>query len=92
MPAGTVLNISGGSSISLADVIGLLEELTGEQVPIDQRPAQSGDVARTGGSTDQARELLGWTPSTELGAGLRRQLDWHRSWRGSEPSTIELAR
>ncbi len=92
VPPGTVLNISGGSSISLADVIILLEELTGEPVPVDQRPAQSGDVARTGGSTDQARQLLGWTPSTELGAGLRRQLDWHRSWRGSEPSTIELAR
>ncbi len=92
LPPGTVLNISGGSSISLADVIALLEELTGQPVPIDRRPPQSGDVARTGGATELAREVLGWTPATELGPGLRRQLDWHRSWRGSAPSTIELAR
>ncbi len=92
LPPGVVLNISGGTSISLAGVITLVEEITGKAVLIDRRPAQSGDVARTGGSTDLARQVLGWAPVTDLGTGLRRQLDWHRSWRAPAPSTIELAR
>ena len=93
LPPGAVLNVAGGTSISLAGVISLVEELTGQSVPVQRRPAQSGDVARTGGSTELAQELLGWSPGTDLRAGSRspaRLASQPASF--STPSTIELAR
>ncbi len=49
---GTVLNVSGGASTSMVEVIELLGELSGAPVPIDRQPTQAGDVMRTGGSSD----------------------------------------
>jgi UDP-glucuronate 4-epimerase len=82
---GTVLNVSGGTSTSMAEVIEMLAEVGGAPVPIDRRPAQAGDVARTGGSTERAQRLLGWKPATDLRTGLSQQLAWHRA-RRSDPA------
>ena len=77
--AGEVLNVAGGTSTSLAEVIATVEELAGQPVPIDHHPEQSGDVTRTGGSTERARSWLGWSPQVDLRDGLAQQLAWHRS-------------
>ena len=73
---GTVLNVAGGSQVSLADLIRQVEELVGARVVIDQQPAQAGDVARTGGDTRRIREVLGWEPATPLADGLARMAAW----------------
>lgn len=75
---GTVLNVAGGSSVALSEVIALVEELAGSEVPVDRKPAAPGDVYRTGGSIERIHELLGWEPKIELRDGLRAQLAWHR--------------
>ena len=74
--AGTVLNVAGGSAVTLADLIRRVEAITGRTVDIDQRPTQPGDVARTGGDTTRIREVLGWTPATDLDEGLARMAAW----------------
>ncbi|MGZ4718566.1 MAG: NAD-dependent epimerase/dehydratase family protein, partial [Acidimicrobiales bacterium] len=75
---GEVVNVAGGTSTSLADVIATIEDLAGRPVPIDHRPEQSGDVSRTGATTERARSWLGWTPEVDLRTGLAQQLAWHR--------------
>ncbi len=82
---GTVVNIAGASSISMADLLRLTGELAGTEVVVDRRPAQAGDVERTGGSIEQARRLLGWEPGVGVRTGLARQLDWHRGRHASRP-------
>ncbi len=77
-PAGSVINVAGGSSVTLLEVVGLVGELVGRSVELERRPAQPGDVERTGGSTDRARNLLGWKPQVPLRIGLARQVAWHR--------------
>jgi UDP-glucuronate 4-epimerase len=77
-PPGTVLNIAGGGSITMIELIQRLGELAGESPEIDRHPPQPGDVLRTGGSIDKAREQLGWEPETSIVAGLQAQLDWAR--------------
>ena len=77
LPAGTVLNAAGGDSMELLDVIDLVGEVTGAPVELDWRDAQAGDVRRTGGSIERARELLGWAPKFDLRAGIERQVAWH---------------
>lgn len=79
---GAILNIAGGSSIALRDLIDLVGTIAGAPVPVLRKPAQPGDVGRTGGSIDQAASVLGWTPQMDLAAGLREQVEWHRK-RGS---------
>jgi|TARA_R110002110_G_scaffold304726_1_gene518771 UDP-glucuronate 4-epimerase len=78
---GTVINIAGGGSTTLADLIDAVGVAVGGPVPIERRPAQPGDVARTGGSIDRARELLDWTPATDIVVGVAAQVEWHRARR-----------
>jgi nucleoside-diphosphate-sugar epimerase len=75
---GTVVNIAGGGSTSMAELIALLGELAGQDLEIEQHPPQPGDVKRTGGDVTAAAEHLGWRPTTDLETGLRAQVDWVR--------------
>ncbi len=74
---GTAINVAGGSSCTLADLVEVVGNLVGHEVPLDRRPAQPGDVGRTGGSIERAGELLGWEPRMGLQAGVARQVKWH---------------
>jgi nucleoside-diphosphate-sugar epimerase len=78
---GAVFNISGGTGISLRDLIALVETEVGAPVTIEERLAEPGDVQRNGGSTVRAREQLGWRPSIGLEEGIRSQVAWHRELR-----------
>ena len=73
---GTVLNVAGGSQVTLAEVIERVEAVTGRAIAIDQRPVQQGDVTRTGGDTTRIRALLGWVPATDLTTGLAEMAAW----------------
>lgn len=79
VPAGSVINLSGGSSVSVLEVIAELERILERRLRVEHRAAALGDVLRTGGSTDRARDLLGWTPAVPLAIGLARQVEWMRS-------------
>ena len=80
--SGTVVNIAGGSHVSMADLIELVGELAGAPVVVQRRPKEAGDVRQTGGSTDRAAEVLGWSPVVPLRIGLAEQLVWSRAQLG----------
>ncbi len=73
---GLALNVAGGASASLRDVIELVGAATGMPVPVTTSGAQAGDVDRTGGDITLARELLGWRPCVGLREGIARQVAW----------------
>lgn len=75
-PAGSVVNLSGGSSISLSDAIATAEELTNTRLLVNYAATAHGDVHRTGGNTDRALELLNWSPEMNLRDGLRSEIAW----------------
>jgi nucleoside-diphosphate-sugar epimerase len=81
VPAGSVVNVAGGSTTTVAAVIEMVGDLLGVEVPVERLPAQAGDVERTGGSIERARALLGWEPHVDLRTGLAAQLAWHRARR-----------
>lgn len=76
---GTVVNIAGGSEVTMNEVIELISELSGRELNIERHPPQEGDVARTGGSVDEALHHLGWSPAFSLREGLERMVEWRRS-------------
>ncbi len=76
---GEVMNVAGGGSARLADLIALAGELAGRPVVIEPLPAQAGDVERTGGSIERATRLLDWEPRTPVAEGLAAEIDWMRA-------------
>ena len=78
---GTVVNIAGGSSITMNDLLALAIDVVGQAPTIDRQPNHAGDVARTAGATERAKRLLDWEPATDLRRGLTAQAAWHRARR-----------
>ena len=77
LPATSIaINVGGGNSTSLNQLISNIESISGRQIDIDQGGVPLGDVIRTGADTNRAIELLGWHPQTGIGAGLRLQYEW----------------
>ncbi len=74
-PPGPV-NIAGGGSSSVNDLLDLIGESCGRPVERITEPAQPGDVRRTGGTTELARETLGWEPATSLVDGVAAHVEW----------------
>jgi nucleoside-diphosphate-sugar epimerase len=85
---GTVLNIAGGESATVNELVTLLEALLDRELPVAYLPPQPGDVDRTGGSIERVQDLLGWKPETSLHDGLTRQVEWVRS---EEPASLVSA-
>lgn len=82
--AGQVINIGSGRDVSVNDVAHTL--LRSLKLPEDllrythERPGQ---VARHISSTDRAKQLLGWEPTTSLEDGLVKTIAWYdnnRDW------------
>ena len=71
-----IYNVGGGHEATLAEIIGLLEELSGRSAVLDRKPAQVGDVRRTAADTTRAETDLGWHARVGLRDGLKSQLDW----------------
>jgi nucleoside-diphosphate-sugar epimerase len=82
-PDGSVLNLGGGSRVSLADVLDLLGEVMGQEVRLDHRERQAGDVRDTSASLEESGRVLGYAPEVGLAEGLAREVAWMRDLRGA---------
>jgi nucleoside-diphosphate-sugar epimerase len=78
LESGAVLNVAGGEPIVMNELVTLVGDIVGRPIVLDEQPARAGDAFRNGGSTDRARDLLGWTPSTSLHDGIEQQAAWQR--------------
>lgn len=76
---GLPINVAGGSSTRLVELVAAVGDAVGAQVPIDWREAQPGDVGRTGGAVARAASAIAWTPRVSLAEGIARQVEWHRA-------------
>ena len=74
---GRYFNIGGGSSVSVNDVLGILERLTGK-LNIRHEEDQKGDVRHTMSDTTAVREALGYSPKVGIEEGLAREVEWMR--------------
>lgn len=74
---GGVYNIGGGSRLTIAQVIALLEDILMRPIAIDRQPAQAGDVEHTMADCSAAR-AIGFIPRVCLQDGLRDEVEWFR--------------
>ena len=76
-PAGSVLNVAGGSQAQVSDVLDLIGEILGRPLDVRRAAEVPGDVRETGAECSAIREVLGWHPRTDLRSGLVTQVEWH---------------
>jgi len=77
--AGAVMNIGGGSRISLDDVVGVLGEVSGRKIERRLLDPQRGDVRDTAAAIGQAQARIGYEPRTSIEEGLAAQWEWAQS-------------
>jgi UDP-glucuronate 4-epimerase len=70
---GSVFNVSGGTSVSVNEVIDVLSGIAGAEIRVDRTDAVAGDVRQTGGSAERIGTALGWRPTVGIEDGLRAQ-------------------
>ena len=76
VPAGTVLNVAGGSRIELGAAIEELAQVTGRPARLEPATGAPGEMPHTYADIRQAAERLGWRPKTALAEGLREEIAW----------------
>jgi len=93
---GTVLNISGGSQISVNEALSILADLRGEPLNVTYTASLAGDVRRTSGENRLAKEILDWSPRVPVSSGLALHREWmlteHLSPTGVETHGLRSSR
>ena len=79
---GTVVNVAGGSVVTMSQLMAQVEDVTGQALKLDEQGRQAGDVTHTEADLSRAAELLGWRPAVKLRDGVEAQVEWHRRFAG----------
>jgi nucleoside-diphosphate-sugar epimerase len=73
---GQVMNIAGGSRVTLHDVIHLLQEIHGSPLNVVFGEKQRGDVRHTFADTGHAEQVMGYQPLISLWQGLANEFKY----------------
>jgi UDP-glucuronate 4-epimerase len=76
-----IVNLGESRTVSLRELVGLLEAALGVRAERRRLPEQPGDVPATWADIRKARKLLGYRPKTPIEEGLRRFAEWLRAER-----------
>lgn len=71
-----LVNVGGGTPVTLASLIRTVEEVTGRQIEVHPTSGTPGDVPRTGASTERLRALKLPLPATSVREGVERTAAW----------------
>lgn len=74
-----IFNVGNSSAVKLSDALSLLEELAGRKLKMRFAGGVKGDMAVTIADISKARKLLGYSPKTSLGEGLKKEFEWLKS-------------
>ncbi len=75
------VNIAGGEPVGLLAFIEAIEKATGLSAQKRLLPMQQGDVTETYADASLLQALTGFVPRTSVEEGVRRFVEWHRTWR-----------
>lgn len=78
-PPGEILNIGGGSRVTLNHALAIIERIAGFATKRRYVEPQRGDVRDTLADNSKATRLLSFAPSVQLQTGLAMQHEWMES-------------
>lgn len=76
-----ILNLGNSKTVSLKEMIKIIENELGVKAKITQYPMQAGDVEKTFADIRKARRMIGYFPHTEFRDGIRRFIKWYKEER-----------
>jgi UDP-glucose 4-epimerase len=79
-------NLGTGGGTSVKEVIDTCREITGREIPVEERPRRPGDPPRLVAASDKAREQLGWKPEFQnISAIVESAWNWHKKFPSGYP-------
>ncbi|MEK6822522.1 MAG: SDR family oxidoreductase [Nanoarchaeota archaeon] len=74
--AGHTINIACGTSITVNDLVRLINEYLGSDVRPEYTASRAGDVRHSLADISKAKSLLGFNPCVSVKEGLGRTIEW----------------
>ncbi len=74
--SGLAINVGGGSTVSLIEVLSLISDLTGKALDVRKEAFARGDVFATEANLDRARSILGFSAKVPFEEGLAQEISW----------------
>jgi len=78
-----IINLGGHETITMNSLIGLIEELVGQNARVEHYPANPADMSANWANIEKAKKLLNWTPQVSLAEGISNLIKWYnaeRAW------------
>jgi UDP-glucuronate 4-epimerase len=78
-----IINLGGHESISINNMIAILEELIGRKAQVVNHPFHKADMQANLADVTKARQMLDWQPQVNLRQGMGRLVEWYmneRTW------------
>lgn len=85
-PGYRVYNLGESATISLSDLVALIETACGKAAVRNYQPPQPGDVPVTYADISRARGEIGYDPRTPIGRGVALFVDWYRRQETDRPA------
>lgn len=73
-----IYNLGESHTISLSDLIELIENAVGKKAILEKMPLQPGDVLKTYADVTRAKKELGYAPKISIEKGVPRFVSWYR--------------
>jgi len=83
-----IFNLGNSHPVRLAELLKMLEKVTGRKAARQQLPEQPGDVPITWADISKAKRFLGYEPQTPIEKGLERFVEWYRRGTFSSPRAV----
>lgn len=76
---GDAVNIACGASISVNQIIAMINERVGKNVKPNYVPTRTGDIRDSWADIALARERIGYKPIVDISEGLNKTIEWYKS-------------
>lgn len=71
-----VYNVGTGTSVSVLEVVRIIEDMIGKTATLETLPSQLGDIPKTCADITKIKQDLGYAPKIDITNGLRMFSDW----------------
>jgi len=71
-----VFNLGNSHTISLKELVEIIEDNIGRKAVLDKMPMQLGDVPITYSNISKAKKMLGFSPETDIKDGIKKFAGW----------------
>jgi len=77
--SGEVFNIACGRTVSVQDIVNILNKILGKKLKLEYAPKRPGDVRKTYADITKMKKVLGLEPKVQLKEGLEKTTEWFKN-------------